>query len=353
MRRWELAKKKGLNWQVVLLQDCETDIKVITLESIKMGEDFKTTNRKVTELIKTCVNELESESLKALAKSTLPKFATRIYLKWLPIYGLRQQGIAFLSLLYAKNVLVPEITQKRLSNLPKTYNLELGYNRATSNMDYERNITEQINRILDEKAKEDYSLRYTLRAGAERQVRYEWQQNQLKKLYESGNDLVWINTHANCSKRCEEWQGKLYSISGKYGVVDGIEYQPLSNATDRYETTKSGKTYINGTLTGFNCRHTTTPYSKGNKPTHIPEDVIEKQRAIETKQRQLERTIRQYESRAIGWRVNRKTALTKEERQLASTNYAHNRKLVVKWQNKYIKFSKENNVPYYPSRIKV
>ena len=47
MKRWELAKKQGLNWQVVLIQDCETDIKTITLESIKRGEDYGTTNKKV------------------------------------------------------------------------------------------------------------------------------------------------------------------------------------------------------------------------------------------------------------------------------------------------------------------
>ena len=352
MKRWEQAKKQGLNWQVVIIQDCETDIKLLTLESVRRGEDYGTANKKVLGLVKDCVDTLESEQLKTMAKNTLPLFASRVYLMWLAIYGNNLQGLAILNLFNKKGIIVPETTKETLANLP-----DYAYNRATPNMsytlNYEKQIIERVNNILGTHAKEDYSERYTVRATAERQIRYEWQQEQLQKLYDSGVDLVWINTHANCSERCEPWQGKLYSISGKSGTIDGIPYQPLTNATDRYETTKSGKTYINGTLTGFNCRHTTTPYKKGNKPMHIPQEVIERQRAIESRQRELERRIRQYETRALGWRKTSITALNKQEKMLAQNIYKHNRDLVKKWQEEYINFSKENNVAYYPSRLKI
>lgn len=352
MKRWELAKSKGLNWQVVLIQDLETDIKLLILASIKSGDDYSTTNKKVISLIKEAVNKLESETLKKMAKDTFPNFASRIYLMWLALYGNYAQGNTILKVFEKKQIPVPEKTRETLTKLP-----DYVYNKATPNMsydyDYEKRVIERVNKILGTHAKEDYSERYTVRASAERQVRYEWQQEQLKKLYESGNDLVWIDTHANCSERCEPWQGKLYSISGKSGTIDGISYQPLSNATDRYETTKSGKTYINGTLTGFNCRHTTTPYEKGNKPGHIPQDVIERQRAIESRQRELERNIRKYETKALGWRENGKTALTKQDKDLCIKAYKHNHELVKKWQEEYINFCKKNNVAYYPSRLKI
>ncbi len=355
MKRWELAKKQGLNWQVVLIQDLETDIKVITLESVKLGEDYATTNKKVTSLINKCINELESANLKKLVKNTMSTFASRIYLQWLEIYGNKSQGLAILTIFSNKGIEVPTQKKEMFLRLPKVS--DFAYNRATPNMtydyEYEKRVIERVNKILDSQAKEDYSERYNVRASAEKQVRYEWQQEQLQKLYESGNDLVWINTHSNCSERCQEWQGKLYSISGKSGTIDGISYQPLSNATDRYETTKAGKTYINGTLTGFNCRHTTTPYKKGNKPINIPKEVIERQRAIESRQRELERKIRLYETRALGWRENGKTALTKQEKAMSINAYKHNHELVKKWQNEYISFSKKNNVPYYPSRLKI
>ena len=357
MERWEIAKAKGLNWQVVLVQDCETDIKLVTLESIRRGEDYGTTNKKVMSLIKGCIDRLESEEVKRIAKTTLTKFASRIYLQWLNVYGIRSQGLAVLMVLSGKGIITPQTTRETLSKLPKQRIPDYVYNKATANRTYDKTIgkeiVERVNKIMGESAKEDYSTRYTIRASVERQVRYEWQQAQLNKLYESGVDLVWIDTHANCSERCQPWQGKLYSISGKSGVVDGISYQPLSNATDRYDTTKSGKTYINGTLTGFNCRHTTTPYKKGNKPSHIPADVIERQRAIETKQREMERTIRKYEAEALGWKTMRKTSLTNEEREFANKQYKKNSYLVEKWQEKYKNFSRENNVAYYPSRLKV
>ena len=352
MKRWELAKSKGLNWQVLLIQDCETDIKLITLESVRLGEDYGTTNKKVSSLIKECVDGLESEELKRVVKQTLPKFASRIYLQWLNIYGNRRQGIALITLFSLKGVNVPEKTRKTLTELPierKEVYPDYVYNRATANKEY----YERVNKVLDQSAKEDYSERYSLRAKSEVQVRYEVQQKRLQALYESGNDLVWIDTHANCSERCEEWQGKLYSISGKYGTIDGISYQPLSNATDRYDITKSGKAYLNGTLTGFNCRHTTTPYTKGSKPSFIPEEVIERQRELETRQRQLERNVRFYENRALGWRNNSKIALTSEEKEFAIKTYRHNKDLVKKWQNEYVDFCRKNNIPQYPSRLKI
>ena len=357
MKRWELAKSKGLNWQVVLIQDCETDIKITTLESVRKGEDYNTTNKKVMALINECISNLESETIKEMAKRTLSLFASKVYLEWINIYGKRKQGLFLLALFTSRKILIPDKTKEMLNNLPVESISDIAYNRATANMtygyDYEREIISRVNKILDSSAKEDYSTRYSLRASVERQIRYEWQQERLNKLYESGIDLVWINTHANCSERCQPWQGKLYSISGRNGTIDGISYQPLSNATDRYETTKAGKTYINGTLTGFNCRHTTTPYKKGNKPTHIPADVIERQRAIETRQRELERKIRQYESRALGWKSQGQTAVTKKEKNMAGYNYRHNKNIVKKWQGEYISFCKENNVPYYPSRLKI
>ena len=52
MKRYELAKQQGLNWQVVLVQDAETDIKTITLESVLKGESYLATNKKVTEYLK-------------------------------------------------------------------------------------------------------------------------------------------------------------------------------------------------------------------------------------------------------------------------------------------------------------
>ena len=361
MKRWELAKSKGANWQVILIQDCETDIKMLTLECVRKGLDYGETNKKVMELINEAVNELESETLKVMAKDTLTNFASRIYLQWLNIYGNRILGLAILSIMGKKGISVPIDKKEQLQALPQAKTSlsvpDYAYNRATPNMtynlEYEKEVISRVDKVLGMSAKDDYSSRYTLRASIERQVRTEWQEKQLQSLVDKGVDLVWINTHANCSERCQDWQGKLYSISGQSGTIDGISYQSLSNATDRYETTKAGKSYKNGTLSGFNCRHTISPYKKGSKPSHIPEEVIERQRDLEQKQRFYERTIRKYETSALGWRKNANLSTNELEKELYKKKYAHYKDLVNKWETEYIEFSTKNNIPYYPSRLKI
>ena len=82
MKRWELAKSKGLNWQVVLIQDLETDIKLLILASIKSGDDYSTTNKKVISLIKEAVNKLESETLKKMAKDTFEFFLSISFVRF-------------------------------------------------------------------------------------------------------------------------------------------------------------------------------------------------------------------------------------------------------------------------------
>ena len=355
MKRWELAKKQGLNWQVLLIQDCETDIKVLTLESIRLGEDYGTTNKKVVKVIRECIKELESTTLKEMCQQALFKYASRVYLQWLTIYGNKAMGLSMLALISAKGITPSTNFIQRVNALPKVP--DYVYNKATANatynLDYEKEVVQRVNQLLDSGAKEDYSERYRLRASAERQIRYEWHEKNLQDLRNKGVKLIWINTHANCSERCQPHQGKLYSLDKTSGTIDGLHYEPLENVTEIYETTKSGKQWRNGILSGFNCRHTTKPYEKGSKPEHIPNDVIERQRAIETRQRELERTIRKYESRYLGYRTIKNTAKTKKETLLATKLCKHNKALIKKWTDEYVLFSKENNVAYFPSRLKV
>jgi ribosomal protein S18 len=133
-------------------------------------------------------------------------------------------------------------------------------------------------------------------------VRYERQLERLEELKADGVKLVWIEPHANCSERCEKYQGKLYSLDGSTGKIDGIDYRPLEYATnnpvDRY-VTRAGKVYQNGCITGFNCRHQLIPYEEGNRPMPIPADVIARRRAIEQRQREMERDIRAQKRKAV------------------------------------------------------
>ena len=157
-----------------------------------------------------------------------------------------------------------------------------------------------------------------------------------------GVRLVWIDSHANCSERCAPFQGRLYSLTGESGKEDGIPYVPLEEATDIYETTRSGRVWKNGCVSGFNCRHKLVDYKKGFRPIKIPQEVIDRERNIDSQLRKYERTIRMYETRALGWKANDRLDLYRRYRAKAK-----------EWTDRYIAFARENKVAFYPSRLDI
>lgn len=349
MKRWELAKQQGLKWQTILVQDCETDIKVIALDGARRKLPFAEVNRRVTAKINECVKELDTQELKTLAKNSLTTYASRMYLEWVFVYGDKDNADMILAAFLMSGQKVPDKVVKRLLALPIASDVKPyvgAYNRAVANginpLDYEREVIKRVNGILDTVAKEDYSDRYSLRSGVEIRLRQEWHEKQLQGFKDSGVNLVWIDTHANCSERCEPYQGRLYSLDGTVGEIDGIKYVPLEVATNIYATTKAGKTYKNGCISGFNCRHKLIPYKRGFKPIAIPQSVIDKQREIDHNMRHLERTVRVYETRALGWKKTNNRVLYKRYKDLAN-----------KWTEKYVEYAKANNVAFYPSRLDI
>ena len=126
-----------------------------------------------------------------------------------------------------------------------------------------------------------------IRNRAEMAVRYDANVKDLQKFAQSGVDLVWTSQHPNCSPRCKDYQGKLWSISGKSGNINGITYRPLSEALQG--KLKDG----NGIITGYNCRHRLIEYTENSRPPQeLSEAQIKKEYAIDTKQRAYENNIR-------------------------------------------------------------
>ena len=349
MKRYEVAKQRGMAWQVVLVADAETDLKLLVRDCVLHGDTLPDVDSKVTKFIQDVVDKLESEEIKRMVKLSFPMFATRLYYKWLTVFGTQVLAVAFLTALKAQKTQIPIEVKETLNRLPKVRDLGVfgedvpnAYNRATPNgiynLEYEKEIQRRLNEVADMTAKVDYESRYSLRASVELEVRYEHNKQQIEGLKEKGVKLAWINTHVNCSDRCKPWQGKLYSLDGSTGEKDGVKYQPLENATEVYD--KYG--YRNGCLSGFNCRHKLIPYSKGFRPVAIPEKAMKKQRELERQQRYMERTIRRYESRALMCKVGKET-----------NAYKHYKGLVKEWTDKYEDFSRKNNIPFYPSRLDI
>lgn len=319
--QYRIAKENGDRaWELVLISSAEADIKVVTLWAVKIGEPYYLTKERVDRIIANCVDTLETPVLKQMTASELPMFASRIYLQWLEIYGTFDMGMTILALLRNEGKVIPQAFEKQLHDLPRKnppppatsgekHQIPLSsidepmeipkesYNWAVENETYPKKVEEEIrrrtNKVLMQEAKEAYERGYpSIRASAERALRWEWQQDNMAKMLDSGERLVWIDTHVNCSERCEPWQGRLYSLDHTTGEIDGIKFVPIEEATDIYYVTKLGRVWKNGCLSGFNCRHKMIPYRKGNKPDPIPKDKIAKERDLEAEQRQIERTLR-------------------------------------------------------------
>lgn len=309
----------------------------------------------VDDIIRRVVNEYVSKigdvELKAKAKKSLLNYATIQYRKTkselstinLALYPaflvLATKGSSEAAKVHAEAI-IEQRAPILMERVKRDY-VEIAQPLRKYSVDYIKKVQETWRDLATSEAKDSYSDRVSLRNVAEMTERWERKVNELEELKAQGVDLVWISTHANASERCAPWQGKLYSISGRSGTIDGIPFQPLSNAMDIFYTTKEGKTYRNGCISGFNCRHVLIPYKKGNKPIEVSDKVIAKYRAIEENQRAMERAIREKSALAIGLKdINRPQAryLAEQSKEL---------------YEQYKAYCDKNKVAYYPARCKV
>lgn len=209
---------------------------------------------------------------------------------------------------------------------------------------WKEKIKPTLSKIAAEKALDpnDYTGRNSLRNLAEMEVRYQNHKDNIEELKARGERLVMCSAHADCSKRCAPYQGRLYSLDGTSGKIDGIKYLPLEYATnnpkDRY-TTKAGRTYQNGLL-GFNCRHKLTPY-RGQAPEYVSEKEREKEYSITKKQREMERRVRALKAEA---------EMTKYAK---SKEYIKYRRMAKQAYAEYKQYSKDNERAYYPMRVSI
>lgn len=246
---------------------------------------------------------------------------------------------------------VETVKKINTASLPTSYS-PTGLPLDMYHKDYQAKVRAVTERLIRADAKEDYSTNVNLRNIAEMQVRYDHQIDMIQGMRESGTKLVWIVPHANCSERCQKYQvggtkhpSGLYSLDGTKGKTpEGVEYLPLEFATqnpDDLYTTAAGKTYQNGCLTGFNCRHKLKAYAPGNKPVPVDKKEIERRREVEEKQRRYERQIREYRRGAIlcDGESRKKKALLKEK---AAAKY-----------EEYRKYCVDNKVAMYPERTKL
>lgn len=330
-----------MNWQAILIEEAQTNIKLQIKDYIIGADNYARVLSRVKKIIAETIKELESEELKVTAKQTLENFTRQLMLK------------AFINAGITENLMVMAFSQlstgSKFKDIIKTYSTTIPkqvFEVAVPNQVYQEEYMKQVEKIYEELAKAEpmYDENISLRNIAEMTVRYDKTMADIQGFIDRGVNLVVSSIHANCSVRCQKWQGGHYTLDNTYRTVDGIQFQPLSNATsgeDAIYTTKKGKTYINGHITGYNCRHYLMEYKKGFEQVPVSAEVVERQRAIDHKMRYMERQVREWKDKALIYKgVN-------------NDKYLKAREKAKIYNQRYIEFAKSNNRAYYPSRTDV
>lgn len=336
----EIAKKQNLNWQSILIEEAQTDIKVELRNYIQGKATYKQAIARIKRIIKQTVDDLESQELKVTTNFTLRNYVIQLLHKAFEKIGI-PIALYVMALASVKTgVKFKQVAQTYSITLPKELPdvFELGKPTVFSK-EYMRQVEQVYNELA--KAEPMYDKSVSLRNVAEMTVRYDRQIAKINQLIDRGVNLVVSSTHANCSKRCEPWQGGHYTLDGTYQVVDNIQFQPIENAMNQYYTTKAGKVYRNGHITGYNCRHYLIEYKKGVRQIPVSAKTIEREREIDHKMRYMERQVREWKDRAL---------MHKGENKALYEQAVTKARL---YNKRYIEYARSHKRPYYPSRTDV
>lgn len=295
-------------------------------------ESKEKTFQKAKSLIRKFSGKINNLEVRAEFEVSLAKS----FRSWYEAYASRL--LALSGALMAVNVILGKRDKtKIISQLQPPKNLI--YQGVAANIEpetYAKQVRKELADLVTELANAEIKTpKGSLRNRAEIHTRYETQQNELKRLIADGVEYVWASSHADASERCAPWQGKLYSLNGTSGTIDGNTYVPLEEAMLGTKGDGNG-------LLGYNCRHRLIPYTKNTRPpTDYTKKELEIERAIDKEQRSRERSIRKTKEKAF---------------LLRGVDYEKSKELFAKAREKtreYEQFSRENNRAFYPYRTQV
>ena len=170
-----------------------------------------------------------------------------------------------------------------------------------------------------------------------------------KALISNGVKIVYVPPHANCSKRCQPYQGRLYSLDGTRGSIDGKPYIPIEEVADKITVSakNSGRTH-NAGLFAYNCRHKMQEYESRTVLEEIPDGVIEHYRRAEAKQKSIAAKIRALKAERDTYTALYKKTQEREIYRKASALNLKAKSLI----REYIAISKEYDMPMSADVVK-
>lgn len=347
-RKRKYQRVSGINWEAVAIEDCQTEIKKTIMRGVVNRWQYRYLDKSVQKIITDLIEDLDSEPLKEQCRNSLPKFARDVYTETykafgnIPKYQLKDYFAPW-------GRLSPEQQARVIHHAETTPPpAEYGYNRgSTENQQYvHAAVRKAMAEIIAMTPKADYVTHVNLRNIAEMEYRFQRHVDKKQALEARGVKLIMVPSHSNCSKRCQKWQGRIYSLDGSEGITpDGKRYVPLERATHseevKYIAKSSGRVHYNG-LFGYNCRHEMREYKPGMRDVKIPDHVIKHQRALEQDQRIMERNVRRYKEEAL---LLREAGAIDQAREATAK--------AREWTKKYEAFSVKNNIPYIEQRLVV
>lgn len=338
--------KEQFNTAAQAVEEAQTEIREIVKRGFLKGYSLERVNAEVVKAIKKYTSRINIPRLQKDAERSLIGFANAQRIIWQSL-GISPELLLFLGKQAAKDFKSNDLpSNEQLQQIRETAKFYRDIAYGVPLQEYYKTVWEKrVKPIFDKLVKNkpldpnDFSGRNSLRNLAEMEVRYDEHQKNIADLKSAGHKLVVASSHADCSERCAKWQGRIYSLNGTAGKIDGYNYVPLEQATDIYYTTKAGRVYKNGLL-GFNCRHYLMPYEGKLLPT-VSAEEREKQYAITKQQRKYEAAIRTYKAKAL------------YEKETNGKEYKAYLNEARKLNKEYIKFSKDNDRAYYPIRTEL
>lgn len=302
MAKTTIAKEPRYDGTLANTMAVQTKLKQLILQDVWNGVAENKTKEKAKKIIDDFCETVEDATYKERARAVLVRSFAKWYIEVVSTY----LALPFLLLSTYSNAPAKAVKQaiKGVEKLPQqlqgriadlTPHAEFG--REYHDADYRKRLKAEFNRLTvklaDNEAK--YSNRVSLRNLAEVEVRRQDIADMLNSFRQRGIKLAWASSHADCSERCSKWQGKLYSLDGSFGTVDGHPYQPIENAINELDDYGN----ING-LFGYNCRHRLIAYTPKSKPPRdYTEAQMQRERAIDQRQREMERVIRKWKTRGF------------------------------------------------------
>lgn len=235
-----------------------------------------------------------------------------------------------------------EMQKVYINGLDRVYNLV-----STGAMSYTQAIKEMIDYLILFGVFITYPSghRDTLEAAILRALRTGISQAtaeiQLARMDEFDIDLVLTSSHLGARPSHQEWQGRVFSRSGR-----NAKYPPFIEST--------GYGSVSG-LCGANCRHSFSPYFEGMDNPFEQYDSEENLKQYEKEQRQrvLERRIRDTKRQVLGLKEAVDACESKTLKKELDMDYQRKAALLAKQNKAYREYCEQNNLKPLSDRIQI